>query len=502
MLESMKFAESIKFINDVPENSLLVMGVYSDGTLTQYASQLNGEFNGEYSGVIANLVKKSGPFLKFEAKLYNFAKGNDILLIGLGEQGENFSRIDLEKLGALIYTKTRRIDGNVTVTIGKHDIKSNVFDMFPVIAFGAVLKSWKFNKYKTVKVEDKIKSLNFVVTNDEPTAFEEYKNLVEGIFLTRKVVSEPANVIYPDTLAKMAERELHPLNVKVEIYTKENLEDLNMNALLAVGQGSEHTPRLVVMHWTGADLKEKPIAFVGKGITFDSGGINLKPSDGMEDMRHDMAGAGAVLGLMKAIALNKLKINAIGVMALAENMPSGSAQRPGDIITSMSGKTIEVLNTDAEGRLVLADALWFAVTKNLPSQVIDLATLTGAIVVALGHEFAGLFSNDDALAEEIKKSAEETGEKVWRMPMSEHFDKGIDSDLADIQNVGRPKVRGGSITAAHFLKRFVNNTPWAHLDIAGVEASTNSDLFLCENGDATGFGVHLLYNMLLNKIAK
>lgn len=497
------FSEAIKFVNDIEPKSALVMGVYADGTLTQHASKLDTEFNGEFSGVFTNLVKKFGPFKRFDTKVINFAKGPDMVLVGLGEPGEEFSRLDLEKLGAAIYSAVKGIEGTVTVVLNKYDIKTDVFDRHPLMAFGALLKSWKFDTYKSEnKKDEKIQTLAFLVTKDDAVQFDEYKNLVEAIFLTRKVVSEPANVIYPDSLAHMAERELIPLNVQVEIYDEINLEDLNMNAILGVGKGSVRPPRVVVMRWTGTDFREKPIAFVGKGITFDSGGISLKPADGMEDMRHDMAGAGAVLGLMKAIALNKLNINVVGVMALAENMPSGSAQHPGDIITSASGQTIEVLNTDAEGRLVLADALWYIIKKALPSQVIDLATLTGAIVVALGHEFAGLFSNDDSLAAEIEKSAKETGEKVWRMPMSEHFDKGINSDIADMQNIGRPKIRGGSITAAQFLKRFVGNTSWAHIDIAGVETATSNDLFFCSNGDATAFGVHLLYNMLLNKLDK
>jgi leucyl aminopeptidase len=366
-----------------------------------------------------------------------------------------------------------------------------------LIAFGSLLKSWNFDKYKTKKDEKVILSdLQFFTAdiNTSENNFKPFRNLAESIFLTRLVVSEPANVIYPESLAEIARNELLPLGVDVEILNKSDMAALNMNALLGVAQGSVNEPKLVLLSWNKAKKSDKPIAFIGKGVTFDSGGISLKPSEGMEDMRHDMAGSGAILGLMKAVALNKLPVNVIGVMALVENMPSGTAQRPGDIVKSMSGQTIEVLNTDAEGRLILADALWYTQDRFKPKAMIDLATLTGAIVVALGHEFAGLFSNNDKLVAKINRSAEKTGEKVWRLPMTDNFNDGINSDIADVRNTGKSNVRGSSITAAHFLMRFVNNVPWAHIDIAGVE-STSNDLFIAEKG-ATGFGVHLLYDFL------
>ncbi|MCR5225292.1 MAG: leucyl aminopeptidase, partial [Alphaproteobacteria bacterium] len=321
------------------------------------------------------------------------------------------------------------------------------------------------------------------------------------VFLTRTVVAEPSNVIYPETLAKIAKEELEPLGVKVEILKKDEMKKLGMNALLGVAQGSANDPRLVVLSWNHGKKGDKPVAFIGKGVTFDSGGISIKPDDGMNEMSFDMAGSGTVLGVFKAIALNKLPVNAVGVMALVENMPSGTAQRPGDIVKSMSGQTIEILSTDAEGRLILADALWYAQDKFKPTAMIDLATLTGAIVVALGHEFAGLFSNSDELAEKITQSSVETGEKVWRMPLTKHFDDGINSEVADMRNLGKPGVRGGSITAAQFLQRFVNKTTWAHIDIAGVESTNDDDVFVCSKG-ATGFGVHLLYDFLNKNYCK
>jgi leucyl aminopeptidase len=313
-------------------------------------------------------------------------------------------------------------------------------------------------------------------------------------------VSEPANVIYPKSLAEIALKELSPLGVEIEILGADEMKKLGMNSLLAVAQGSENEPQLAVLRWNGGSKSESPVAFVGKGVTFDSGGISLKPGDNMHEMRYDMAGSGTVLGLLKTVALNKLPVNVVGVMAMVENMPSGSAQRPGDIVKSMSGQTIEVLNTDAEGRMVLADALWYTQDRFNPKTIIDLATLTGAIVVALGHEFAGLFSNCDELAEQIYKSSLSTGEKVWRLPLTEHFDKGIDSEIADMQNIAKSNIRGGSITAAQFLKRFVNGKRWAHIDIAGVETS-DGDLFICSKG-STGFGVRLLYDFLRENCAK
>jgi leucyl aminopeptidase len=310
-------------------------------------------------------------------------------------------------------------------------------------------------------------------------------------------VSEPANVIYPESLAEIAKNELSPLGAEVEILTTADMKKLGMNALLAVAQGSQNEPRLAVLRWNGGKKSESPtIAVVGKGVTFDSGGISLKPGDSMHEMRFDMAGSGVVLGLLKAVALNKLPVNVVGLMAMVENMPSGSAQRPGDVVRSMSGKTIEVLNTDAEGRMVLADALWYAKDRFNPEIMVDFATLTGAIVVALGHEFAGLFSDCDELARQISASASATGEKVWRMPMSKHFDEGINSDIADMQNIAKQNVRGGSITAAQFLKRFTDGRKWAHIDIAGVEISASEKLFICAKGGATGFGVHLMYDFL------
>ncbi|HVA34639.1 MAG TPA: leucyl aminopeptidase [Stellaceae bacterium] len=362
------------------------------------------------------------------------------------------------------------------------------------VAYGARLRSYRFDKYRTKeKPEQKpsLKSLSVLVA-DVAAARRRYAPLdkiADGVFFTRDLVSEPANVIYPESLAERA-KELTGLGVSVEILDEKKMAALGMGALLGVGQGSARPPRLLVMQWHGADdKKEAPLAFVGKGITFDTGGISIKPAAGMEDMKWDMGGAGAVIGLMMALAGRKAKANVVGIGALAENMPSGMAQRPGDIVKSMSGQTIEVLNTDAEGRLVLADALWYCQDRFKPRLMIDLATLTGAIIIALGHEHAGLYSNDEKLADQLAASGKATGEMLWRMPLGEAYNKMMDSDAADVKNISGSRD-AGSITAATFLERFVNKVPWAHLDIAGT-AWASKDKPTVPKG-ATAFGVRLL----------
>jgi leucyl aminopeptidase len=300
-------------------------------------------------------------------------------------------------------------------------------------------------------------------------------------------------VIYPDSYAKECKKHLEKLGVKVEVLGEAQMKKLGMGSLLGVGQGSRKESKLVVMHWMGGKKTDKPVAFVGKGVTFDTGGISIKPSANMGDMKYDMGGSGTVVGLMKALAGRKAKANVIGVIGLVENMPDGDAIRPGDVLTSMSGQTIEVLNTDAEGRLVLADALWYTQDRFKPKFMIDLATLTGAIVVTLGDTRAGLFSNNDDLCEQLNKAAEATNENLWRLPMGEEYDKQINSEIADMQNIGTER-QAGSITAAQFLQRFVNDVPWAHLDIAGV-AWDGKGKTTGPKG-ATAYGVRLLDNLV------
>ncbi|MHC8508581.1 MAG: leucyl aminopeptidase [Rhodospirillales bacterium] len=368
------------------------------------------------------------------------------------------------------------------------------------MAMGANLRDYRFNKYRTTeKAADKpkIASVTFAVAGADG-ARKAYKTLAavaEGVKATRDVVSEPPNVLYPEAYAREA-RKLSKLGVKVEVLGEAQMKKLGMGALLGVGQGSRRESKLVVMQWKGArgrGKKEGPVAIVGKGVTFDTGGISLKPAGGMEDMKWDMGGSGVVLGLMKALALRKAKVDVIGVAGMVENMPDGNAQRPGDIVTSMSGQTIEVLNTDAEGRLVLADALWYTNKRFKPCAMVNLATLTGAVIISLGDEYAGLFSNNDKLAANLKIAGDATGEKLWRLPLHEAYDKTLNTDAADMKNISSGRG-AGSITAAQFLQRFVGGTPWAHLDIAGVTWS-KKDAPAVPKG-ATAFGVQLLDCMI------
>ena len=361
------------------------------------------------------------------------------------------------------------------------------------VAQGLQLRAYRFARYKTKPPADEAdgKDAPVVVTLavPDPAGVEAKAGLAravaDGVELARTLVNEPPNVLYPIEFARRA-ADLSRLGVEVEILDLAALETLGMRALLGVGQGSAHESRVVVMRWRGGG--GKPLAFVGKGVTFDTGGISIKPGGGMEDMKGDMAGAACVVGLIHALATRKAKVDAIGVIGLVENMPDGKAQRPGDIVTSMSGQTIEIINTDAEGRLVLADLLWYVQDRFKPAIMIDLATLTGAILVALASEHAGLFSNDDVLAERLHTAGRETGEKVWRLPLSPGYDKLIDSKFADMKNTGGRHA--GSITAAQFLQRFVNDVPWAHLDIAGTGMGSPADDI---NGSwGSGWGVRLL----------
>jgi len=413
-----------------------------------------------------------------------------ILLISIKK---DLKRIDIENLGAefyryINYGKNSEYFISSESIIGKHE---NYTDYF---LHGLKLKSYEFNKYKTKK-EARLISIN-VLGNKNKSSIQnklKFKALEEGIFYARDLVSEPGNILHPDEYAKRL-NSLRKDGLKVNIYNEKKLKKLGMNALLGVGMGSIRGSYLVTMEWNGAKNNSKPLAFVGKGVTFDTGGYSLKPAKFMEDMTYDMAGSAAVVGLMKNLALRKAKINAVGVVGLVENMVSGDAQRPGDIVKSYSGKTIEVLNTDAEGRLVLADALTFTEKKFKPKFMIDLATLTGAIIVSLGSEYAGLFSNDDNLSKQILNAGEKVEEKLWRMPLHKNYDKLMNSKNADMQNINY--VGGaGSTTAAQFLQRFIlNKTPWAHLDIAGMAFSKYGGAL--NSGGATGFGVRLLNQLV------
>ena len=404
----------------------------------------------------------------------------------------NFNSSQVENLGAKFFDYIKDIKYKEFL-INSDVMPTELKNFVGYFTHGFVLKSYTFDKYKTKKNKKNI-SID-VIGKNIPIAKEQikFKAIEQGTFYTRDLVSEPGNVLHPDEYAKRL-KSLSKFGLKISVYDEKKLKKLGMNTLLGVGQGSIRGSYLVTMEWKGLNDKSKPLAFVGKGVCFDTGGISLKPAKFMEDMTYDMAGSAVVVGLMKSLAIRKAKINAVGVVGLVENMPGGNAQRPGDIVKSYSGKTVEILNTDAEGRLVLADALTYTEEKFKPKIIVDLATLTGAIIVSLGSEYAGLFSNDDKLSKQIIDAGEDVEEKVWRMPLNKNFDKLIDSKNADMQNINY--VGGaGSTTAAQFLQRFIlNKTPWAHLDIAGMAFSKYGGAL--NSGGATGYGVRLLNKLI------
>jgi len=432
---------------------------------------------------IASNTHKDKNFL-----IFNINSNQRVVLVKIKN---NQSSLDNETKGAELYSFIKSnlifnlsmLEGNILST----DIKNKNF--INEFLHGIELKSYEFNKYKTKKKNDQFEIHVISKKNIFSKINNRFSSLIDGTNLTKDLVSEPGNILHPDEYAKRL-LQLKKIGLKVTVYDKKKLKKLGMNALLGVGQGSIRGSYLVTMEWNGTKSKSKPLAFVGKGVCFDTGGISLKPAKFMEDMTYDMAGSAVVVGLMKNFAKRKAKINAVGVVGLVENMPGGNAQRPGDIVKSYSGKTIEVLNTDAEGRLVLADALTYTEKKYKPQLIIDLATLTGAIIVCLGSEYAGLFSNNDKLSKQLFEAGEKVGEKVWRLPLHKNYDKLMNSKNADMQNINY--VGGaGSTTAAQFLQRFIlNKTPWAHLDIAGMAFSKYGGAL--NSGGATGYGVRLL----------
>jgi leucyl aminopeptidase len=414
-----------------------------------------------------------------------------LMVVGLGKIAELKPQSYL-KLGGIVAGKIPSAATETTV-IAETPAGAMKNELVAELALGARLRLYAFDRYKTKRKDGDERPANAKLTisvgdlEGARRAFVPRNGIAEGVIIARDLVNEPANILYPEEFARRT-LALKKVGVSVEVLDGPAMKKLGMNALLAVGQGSEHQSRLVVMRWNGGKRGDKPVAFIGKGVCFDTGGISIKPAAGMEDMKGDMGGAACVVGLMHALASRKAKCNVIGAIGIVENMPDGKAYRPGDILTSMSGQTIEVINTDAEGRLVLADVLWYVATRDKPKFMVNLATLTGAIIVALGQEHAGLFSNNDQLAERLTKVGEATGEKVWRMPLSPDYDKMIDSKFADMKNTGGRY--GGAITAAQFLQRFVDKTPWAHLDIAGTAMSSPaSDI---NKSWGSGYGVRLL----------
>jgi leucyl aminopeptidase len=419
-----------------------------------------------------------------------------LVLVGAGKS-DAFDALGAEHAAATAYGAVKTSG----VEILRVELPNGDAERAARAALGVRLASYRFDKYRTKEPADKKPSvvrtqIATAASDLARAAFPPLAALADAVSFSRDLVSEPANILYPVEFARRV-KELESLGLEVEILGEPEMAKLGMGSLLGVGQGSVRESQLVVIRWNGAaDKAAQPIAFVGKGVCFDTGGISIKPADGMEDMKWDMGGAGAVTGLMHVLAGRKAKVNAIGILGLVENMPDGNAQRPGDVVTSMSGQTIEVINTDAEGRLVLADALWYCQERFKPKFMVDLATLTGAIIISLGNDYGGLFSNNDELSANLLDASGKEGEPLWRMPLPPQYDKNIDSMIADVKNTGgRP---GGSITAALFIQRFVNGLPWAHLDIASTAWKKPSTVPTIPEG-ATGFGVRLLNRMVQEK---
>ena len=452
------------------------LGSLGDARAASEAALDRQRFDGEASSAAEHYLTEDGGVRR-------------LLVVGTGADSAGDAA---EKLGGTVASRLLT-SGETHAVIDLSGLNYSADDAAKV-ALGAALRGWRYDRYRT-KLKDKqkptLQELTIVgAAADAQSRWDDrWRAVLEGSQLTRELVTEPANIIYPETFVERARAALDGTGVEIEVLDGEAMKKLGMGALLGVAQGSVRDARLLVMRWNGGAQGTAPVAFVGKGVTFDTGGISIKPAAGMEAMKWDMGGAGAVVGAMKALATRKAKANIVGICGLVENMPDGNAQRPGDVVTSMSGQTIEVINTDAEGRLVLADAITYVQRTYKPTTIVDLATLTGAILIALGHEYAGLFTPDDGLAAELTAAGERSGDKLWRQPLGEAFDRLIDSPIADMKNVG-PR-EGGSITAAQFIKRFVDDgVRWAHLDIAGKAWSDKAGTTFDKG--ATGFGVRLL----------
>ncbi len=474
--KSEKHTDSIKF----KDNEINVL-FYSENNIL-----LSENFKSQKN--LLNLFKKIINDDSSNTILVRSEKGN-FLLVKRKTLDKDLTYKYLEELGGKIYNKIK--------TLGSSQVKiyENVISINERLALGILLSSYKFENYKKNKKKQITNFKNVVFVCNEPSKnsnkISEIQNLAKGVFTARDLVWQPPNILYPSSFADECKK-LKKIGVKVTIYNEKQLQKIGMNALLAVGRGSRKDSRVVVMEWLGGKNDNKPMAFIGKGVCFDSGGLSLKPAKSMEDMKWDMGGAATVTGIIEAAALSKLKYNLIGVIGLVENMPDGDAQRPGDVVKSFSGQTIEVLNTDAEGRLVLADILSWTEKIYKPKFMINFATLTGAMIVALGNIRAGLFSNNKEISEAIFNSGEITGEKVWAMPIDDDYDQLIKTQIADMKNIGGPGA--GSITAGCFLKRHVEKTPWAHLDIAGVTWQNKSTPSIPSGG--VGWGVRMIYHLI------
>ncbi len=477
----------------LPKSGALIVPVFEDGKKAQGYLDIDKATGGalERASKVAGFKGEKGKMLEIVAP--EGLPNPRIILAGAGAS-KDMTALAAEALGgAAVDRALASRDKTAVFALAGLAVKQlEPEELAARIALGARMKAYRFDKYRTTQKESEKPVLTKITVHGAPAkakaAYAVHDKIGDGVFLTRDLVSEPANVLFPEAFAKRCQ-ELSALGVKVKVLGEAEMKKLGMGSLLGVGQGSVRESRLVAMEWMGGKKGDAPVAFVGKGVTFDTGGISLKPAKGMGDMKWDMGGAGAVTGAMAAIAGRKAKANVIGVIGLVENMPDGNAQRPGDVVTSMSGQTIEVLNTDAEGRLVLADALWWTQETYKPDVVIDLATLTGAIIVSLANEFGGMFTKDDALAGKLLAAGEATGDKLWRMPLTKTHDDMIKSDIADMQNIGG--AGAGSSTAAAFLGRFIKDgVPWAHLDIAGMAWTDKPQPTTPKGG--SGYGVRLL----------
>jgi len=477
----------VAFATSIPDDAdTLLVGVAEGRVLMPGAQQIDALTGGAVTKVasVGKFTGKRDQTVDIVAP--EGVEASRIVVLGLGDF-DTIGALGRQKLGGGVVAHLNEVGAKHVAVLSSVSAESAEF------VYGVKLRSYQFDKYRTKQKEEDLPTFQkLTMVCADPKAGEAHlarlDPVADGVTLARDLVSEPANTLFPAEFAKRAS-ELSKLGVDVEVLNEQRMEELGMGALLGVGQGSAHESQLVVMRWEGGGNGAPWLAVVGKGVCFDTGGISIKPAAGMEDMKFDMAGAACVTGLMHALAARAAKANVVGIIGCVENMPSGKAQRPGDVVTTMSGQTIEVINTDAEGRLVLADALYYAVTTFKPKQVIDLATLTGAIIVALGSYKAGLFSNNDELAYALVAAGDKVGEELWRMPLGERYDKDIKSDIADMKNVGKAR-EAGSTAGAVLLQRFVEGTPWAHLDIAGT-AWARSDEPLTPKG-ATGYGVRLL----------
>ncbi len=474
----------IQFSQSRPQGARLIAHVVDKGKLpsvtnaTMRAGAEAARFKGDAGQTFDGFVEHDGKVAR-------------LALAGAGDRNDEARLANLEKAGAALAGRYQS-SGDKEMVLDLSESELSAVETVHVL-LGLRLRNWRYDIYRTKLKDDQRVTLESITVVGAPdgiaAAWADGAALAEGVEFTRELITEPANILYPESFVERCKERFKGTGAELTVLDEAEMEKLGMGSLLGVGQGSSRDSRILAIRWNGGAAGQAPVAFVGKGVTFDTGGISIKPGPGMEDMKWDMGGAGAVAGGMLALVRRKAKANVVGVVGLVENMPDGNAQRPGDVVKSMSGQTIEILNTDAEGRLVLADALHWTQLEFQPSRIVDFATLTGAIIISLGNEYAGLFSNDDKLAKDLAKAGEVVGDKVWRMPLDKAYDKLIDSPIADMKNIGGKGA--GSITAAQFLQRFIaDGTPWAHIDIAGMAWSEKPGRTWGKG--ATGYGVRLI----------